>query len=85
MKEGEGMKILDVIVTVLLVIGALNWGILGIFGINLVGTVLGETAILTRGIYTLVGIAGLYEAISFTIGFEAVHHRWCDMPTTVKH
>ena len=79
------MKVLDIIVTVLLVIGALNWGLVGIFGYNLIGGLLGETTALTRLIYTVVGIAGLYEAFTFTIGYEAMHDRWCELPLGVKH
>ncbi len=79
------MKVLDIIVTVLLVIGALNWGVVGIFGINLVSELLGEATAITRLIYTFVGIAGLYEAFSFTIGYEAMHNRWCELPFGAKH
>ncbi len=78
------MKVLDIIVTVLLVIGALNWGVVGIFGYNVLGTLFGEATALTRVIYTVVGIAGIYEAFNFTLGFEAMHHRWCEVPA-LKH
>jgi len=79
------MKVLDIAVTVLLVIGALNWGIVGVFGINFVGALFGEATALTRVIYTVVGIAGLYEAFNFTVGYDAMHHRWCDIPAAVRH
>ena len=79
------MKTLDVIVTVLIVIGALNWGLVGIFGFNLVGTLFGEATILTRMIYAVVGLAGIYEAFNFTVGYQSMHHRWCDMPTATTH
>ena len=83
-KEGEYMKVLDIIVTVLLVIGALNWGLVGFFGFNLVGAIFGEVTALTRLIYALVGLCGLYEAFNFTVGYKAMHHRWCDLPATVN-
>lgn len=79
------MRILDIIVTVLLIVGALNWGLVGLFGINLVGTLFGEATIATRVLYTLVGLGGLYEAYNVTFGYETMHHRWCDIPATVKH
>ncbi len=44
----------------LVVIGALNWGALGFFGIDLVASILGSTPMLSRIIYAIVGIAGLY-------------------------
>ena len=75
------MKVLDIIVTVLLVIGAVNWGLVGFFGFNLVSALFGEATALTRVIYAAVGLSGLYEAFNFTIGYEAMHHRWCDLPS----
>jgi len=79
------MKVLDIIVTVLLVIGALNWGWVGLFGYNPIGALFGETAVWTRGLYALVGLSGLYEAYSYTIGFSETHHRWCDLHTAGSH
>ena len=51
---------LDVIASVLTTIGAINWGLVGIFNFDLVAYLFGSATMLTRGIYTLVGIAGLY-------------------------
>lgn len=83
MEEGEFMKVLDIVVTVLLVIGALNWGIVGFFGYNVVAAIFGEATAITRVIYAVVGLSGLYEAFNFTLGYESMHHRWCDIPSTV--
>ena len=55
------MKILDIVALVLVIIGALNWGLIGIFGFDLVATIFGELSVLSRIIYTLVGIAGLWS------------------------
>jgi len=79
------MKVLDIIVTVLLVIGAFNWGLVGFFGFNLVGAIFGEATALTRVIYAAIGVSGLYEAYNFTVGYNELHHRWCDLPTSVTH
>jgi len=84
-KAGEGMKILDIVVTTLLVIGALNWGLVGFFGFNAIGTLFGEATAFARVIYAAVGLSGLYELYNVTIGYNAMHHRWCDVPATVKH
>lgn len=54
------MKIIDKIALALIVIGAINWGLIGIFRFNLVDTILGTMSILSRIIYTLVGISGLW-------------------------
>ncbi len=78
------MKTLDIIVTVLLVIGAINWGLVGVFGFNIVTALFGEATALTRVFYTVVGLCGIFEAFNFSIGFEALHHRWCDLPTAAR-
>lgn len=54
------MKTLDTIALVLIIIGALNWGLIGIFKFNLVETIFGGFSIISRIIYTLVGISGLW-------------------------
>ncbi|MBI2354236.1 MAG: DUF378 domain-containing protein [Deltaproteobacteria bacterium] len=79
------MKILDVVVTVLLVIGGLNLGLMGFFGYNLIATLFGEATVWSRLIYALVGLSALYEIGGFTFGFKAVQHRWCETPATAKH
>ncbi|MFR0823576.1 MAG: DUF378 domain-containing protein [Clostridia bacterium] len=54
------MKIIDKIALVLVIIGAINWGLIGIFNFNLVSTIFGDMTIISRIIYTLVGISGLW-------------------------
>lgn len=51
---------LDWTAIILTVIGALNWGLIGLFNFNLVAAIFGERTLWERIIYTLVGIAGLY-------------------------
>ena len=54
------MKIVDKIALVLIIIGAINWGLIGFFGFNLVSTIFGEMSALSRIIYALVGLSGLW-------------------------
>ena len=54
------MKIIDKIALVLIIIGALNWGLIGLFEFDLVATLFGEMSALSRIVYSLVGIAGLW-------------------------
>lgn len=51
---------LDWLAIVLTIIGALNWGLVGIFRFNLVTFLFGANSLLSRIIFTLVGIAGVY-------------------------
>jgi uncharacterized membrane protein YuzA (DUF378 family) len=63
------MRQVDVIATMLLVVGALNWGLVGVARFDLVaalfGMEFGETSVLTSAIYVLVGIAGVYRAVAW--------------------
>ena len=54
------MKIIDRIALVLIIIGAINWGLIGFFNFNLVDTIFGNMSLLSRIIYALVGISGLW-------------------------
>lgn len=54
------MKIIDKIALVLVIIGAINWGLIGIFNFNLVDTIFGTMSIISRIIYILVGLSGLW-------------------------
>ena len=54
------MKIIDKIALVLIIIGAINWGLIGLFEFDLVATLFGEMSVLSRIVYSLVGIAGVW-------------------------
>ena len=53
------MQTLQKFCLVLTIIGAIVWGLIGVFDFNLVATIFGDNTTLSRIIYTLVGIAGL--------------------------
>ncbi len=55
-------KILDLIAMIIVVIGAINWGLIGAANINLVTLILGTVPILVQITYIIVGLAGLYVA-----------------------
>lgn len=54
------MKALNITALTLIIIGALNWLLIGLFQFNLVDFIFGDMSILSRIIYALVGVAGLY-------------------------
>ena len=55
------MKIIDKIALILIVLGALNWGSVGFFGFDCVAFLFGgQTGTISRIIYALVGVAGLW-------------------------
>ncbi|NLO08460.1 MAG: DUF378 domain-containing protein [Clostridiales bacterium] len=59
------MKTLDYIALILVAIGAINWGLIGFFDFDLVRAIFGEMTWVSRIIYALVGIAGLYSLSFF--------------------
>ena len=70
------MKTLDVIAAVLVIVGALNWGLAGVFHLDLVATVFGmkfgETSALSSVVYGLVALSGLYQACTW----KSIQRRW---------
>ena len=70
------MRTVDVVAAVLLVVGGLNWGLVGIAHFDLVSAIFGmrfgETSMLSSVVYGLVGLAALYQAVSF----KAIQRRW---------
>lgn len=58
------MKLIDLIATILLVVGGLNWGLWGAFEFDLVATIFGgNTALLAKVIYSVVGLAAIYRGV----------------------
>lgn len=53
------MHILKIIAYILVIIGALNWGLVGIFGFDLVASIFGDMTLFSRIIYGLVGVSAL--------------------------
>ena len=66
------MKALDVVIAALLVIGGLNWGLVGLFRFDLVAAILGDMTLLSRVIYIVVGISAIYQALQW----KAIQKRW---------
>lgn len=54
---------LDIIAIVLVVIGGLNWGLIGLVNLDVVATIFGAMSVLSRIIYVLVGLAAIYLAV----------------------
>lgn len=59
------MKTLDYIVLVLTIIGTINWGLVGLLNFDLVRVLFGDMTLLSRIIYVIIGISGLYSLSFF--------------------
>ncbi|WP_027366280.1 DUF378 domain-containing protein [Desulfocurvibacter africanus] len=67
------MRTLDVITTILLIIGGLNWGLVGLFEFDLVAALFGTMSLFSRLVYVLVGLSAIYQAVAY----KAMQRRWC--------
>jgi len=51
---------IDWIALVLVIVGGLNWGLVGLFNFDLVAAIFGEMSTISRAVYSLVGLAAIY-------------------------
>jgi uncharacterized membrane protein YuzA (DUF378 family) len=58
---GNTMKGLDIVSLILVIIGAIVWGLIGLFGWNLVDAIFGAGSVVARIIYIIIGLAGLWQ------------------------
>lgn len=63
----QNMNAVDWAVFILVVVGGLNWGLVGLFEIDLVASLLGEGSGLSRVVYSVVGLATIYLLASALI------------------
>lgn len=56
------MKMVHMIALLLLVVGGLNWGLVGLLEFDLVAMLFGEMSMLSRIVYSLVGVSAIYVA-----------------------
>lgn len=61
------MRALDTVALVLLIVGGLNWGLVGLFDFDLVAAIFGEGSALSRVVYTLVGLAAVYSLVTLLV------------------
>lgn len=54
------MKVIDKIALLLIIIGAINWGLIALFKFDLVAAIFGDMTVISRIVYGLVGISGLW-------------------------
>ncbi|MBM3192596.1 MAG: DUF378 domain-containing protein [Chlamydiae bacterium] len=59
----KNVPVFQTISTVLLLIGGLNWGLIGLFEWNFIASVFGFTSVLTRTIYALAGFSAVYKIL----------------------
>lgn len=65
-RNGSALSVLGTIALVLLIVGGLNWALVGLFNVDLVATLFGDMSTLTRIVYVLVGVAALFGVSLFS-------------------
>jgi len=65
------MRAVNIVTLVLLIVGGLNWGLVGLLDFNLVSAIFGDMTPLSRIIYVLVGLSALWQLIPLFRGNES--------------
>lgn len=55
------MKLLHFITQLLVVVGGINWGLVGLFDMNIVHSLVGSVPVLEKAVYALVGLSAIYQ------------------------
>lgn len=64
------MKTLNLITLILIIVGGLNWGLVGAANFDLVAAIFGEDSGLSRLVYVLVGLSALYQIVPLLKAFQ---------------
>ena len=64
------MRVINSVTLLLLIVGGLNWGLVGLLDFDLVAALFGEMSALSRIVYSLVGVSALYQLIPLFRGDE---------------
>ena len=57
------MKTLNILTLILIIVGGLNWGLVGLANFDLVAAIFGEGSALSRTVYALVGLSAIYQIV----------------------
>ncbi len=64
-------NIITLITLILVIVGGVNWGLVGLFGFDLVATLFGAGSLLARIVYILVGLSALWQLVPLSAAFSA--------------
>jgi len=71
-KDISLMKTMDIIAAAFLFVGGINWGLVGLFGFDLIASIFGSMSASSRIVYILVGISAIYDAVLW----RYIQKRW---------
>lgn len=64
------MKAINLLTLVLVIVGGLNWGLVGFADFDLIAALFGEGSVLARAVYVLVGLSAAYQLIPLSKAFQ---------------
>ena len=64
------MRAINIVTMLLVIVGGLNWGLVGLLNFNLVAAIFGDTSMLSRIVYILVGLSALWQIIPLVKSFS---------------
>jgi len=64
------MKTINIITLALIIVGGLNWGLVGLFSFDLVAAIFGEGSALSRLVYILVGVSAVWQLVPLFSAFS---------------
>jgi len=65
------MKTINIATLLLVIVGGLNWGLVGLYNFDLVATIFGAGSILSRVVYLLVGVSALWQLVPLTFALRS--------------
>jgi uncharacterized membrane protein YuzA (DUF378 family) len=65
------MKAINVVTLLLVIVGGLNWGLVGLFSFDLVAAIFGTGSLLSRIVYILVGLSAAWQIVPLTRALSA--------------
>lgn len=72
------MKVLNAVTLSLVIVGGLNWGLVGLFDFNLVGAIFGAGSAVSRIVYIVVGVSALWQLVPLGAALRS------DEPTAIR-
>ena len=85
LRDKPGLRVVDTVALVLLIIGGLNWGLVGLFAFDLVAAVFGGMTVLSRLVYILVGVSAVWTAVRTPHLVHTEHREPYTEPTPPPH
>jgi uncharacterized protein len=69
------MRVINLLTLILVIVGGLNWGLVGLLDFNLVSAIFGDMSPVSRVVYVLVGVSAVWQLVPLSKSFSADESR----------